>query len=505
MPRTLVAGVLAVSSLVCIPIAYLLVRVLQGGLAGVGEILGRLRTWELAANSIGLSGLVGVTVLLGGVATAWVIVRTDLPNPRAWLVLSTLPLAVPSYVIAYAWLAVDGRAAGFWAAWLVLSLSTMPFVVLASAAVLRTLDAGQIDVATVLGQSASGVFRRVEWPHIRGAAVAGMLLAVLYTLSDFGAVAMLRYDTLTRAVYASYRASFDRYGAAVLALILVAIGLLVVALEARTRGSAIRARLGRGVRREPEKVPLGAWRWAATFLLSVPVVLALVVPAAVIGARVLIASASGIDFPRLLQAAFTSVGLGVAGAALALLFSLPIGVAVARYRSRAGRVGEAVALLTQGVPGVVVGLSLVVVGLTFAWPLYQTVWLLIFGYAIVFMARSVGVVRTSLERVPPVLEDTARTLGSTSREVLRRVTLPLAGPGIATGFLLVLLAVMKELPVTLFLRPTGMRTLATELWSNTEVVSYSAAAPYALALVVLAAIPTYILTRPSRTSETVVA
>lgn len=505
MPKALVFGVLAVSTLVSIPISYLVLRVFQGGAARAAEILSRPRTWDLAINSIGLAGLVGVTVLSGGVLTAWLIVRTDLTHPRLWLVLSTLPLAVPSYVIAYAWLAVDPSFAGFGPAWLVLSLSTMPFVVLASAAVLRTLDAGQIDVAKVLGQDTAGVFRRVEWPHLRGAAVAGMLLAVLYTLSDFGAVAMLRYDTLTRAVYASYRASFDRYNAAVLALILVAIGLLVVALEARTRGLTVRTRLGRGVRREPEKVSLRHWRWPAIGFLVVPVGLALVLPGVVIGVRVFIASTSGVDYWRLSQAALTSVGLGVAGAALALVFSLPIGIAVARYRSRAGRIGEAVALLTQGVPGVVVGLALVVVGLTFAWPLYQTVWLLIFGYAIVFMARSVGVVRTSLERVPPVLEETAATLGSTTREVLRRVTLPLAGPGIATGFLLVLLAIMKELPVTLFLRPTGMRTLATELWSNTEVVSYSAAAPYALALVALAAVPTYILTRPNRVSETVVA
>ena len=452
-----------------------------------------------------LSGLVGITVLVIGVITGWLITRTDLPNPRVWLVLSTLPLAVPSYVIAYTWLAVTPRFTGFWAAWLVLSVSTLPYVVLASTAVLRTLDAAQIDVARVMGENTWGIFRKVEWPHMRGAAVAGMLLAVLYALSDFGAVAMLRVDTLTRAVYTAYRASFDRYSAAVLALILVAIGLMVVALEARTRGSVIRARVGRGVRRESEKIALGRWRQPALVLLSLPVIVGLVVPALVIGVRVVLASAQGIHYLRLLQAALTSVGLGVAGAILALMFSLPVGVAVARYRSRVGRVGEVIALVTQGVPGVVVGLSLVVVGLTFAGPLYQTVFMLIFGYAIVFMARSVGVVRSSLERVPPVLEDTARTLGSGPAAVFRRVTLPLAGPGVAVGFLLVLLAIMKELPVTLFLRPTEMRTLATELWTKTEIVSYSEAAPYALALVLLAAVPTYLLSRPRKVSEPVVA
>jgi iron(III) transport system permease protein len=115
-----------------------------------------------------------------------------------------------------------------------------------------------------------------------------------------------------------------------------------------------------------------------------------------------------------------------------------------------------------------------------------------------FLAKAVGSIRTSVARVPKVLDDVSRSLGLTNLETLKRITLPLAAPGVLTGFLLVLLTAMKELPATLMLRPTGYETLATEIWAATNISRYSEAAPYALVLIVIAAIPTYLLSRPDR-------
>lgn len=145
--------------------------------------------------------------------------------------------------------------------------------------------------------------------------------------------------------------------------------------------------------------------------------------------------------------------------------------------------------------GVVVGLSLVFLTLAILPAAYQTVAVLAFAYAVLFGPKAIGATRSATAAVPPVLEQTARTLGRGPLRARAQTTLPLTLPGIAAGGLIVLLTAMKELPATLMLRPTGMDTLATELWSRTEVAAYGSAAPYAMALVALAAIPAWLLSR----------
>ena len=149
----------------------------------------------------------------------------------------------------------------------------------------------------------------------------------------------------------------------------------------------------------------------------------------------------------------------------------------------------------HALPGVVVGLGLVFLAITWAYPVYQSTLLLVVAYAVLFLPKAVGSVRAAVAQSPPVLEEVARSLGRSHTAVLRQVTLPLSAPGVAVGGLLVLLTAMKELPATLLLRPTGSETLATELWARTAVGAYSAAAPYAVTLVLLAAVPAFLLAR----------
>jgi iron(III) transport system permease protein len=127
--------------------------------------------------------------------------------------------------------------------------------------------------------------------------------------------------------------------------------------------------------------------------------------------------------------------------------------------------------------------------------LYQTLAALALAYAVIFLPKSLGSTRTAVAAVPPVLEDTARSLGRGPMRAWTSTTLRSALPGITAGGVLVLLTAMKELPATLIMRPTGFDTLATELWSRTEIAAYGAAAPYALALVLLAALPAWLLSR----------
>jgi iron(III) transport system permease protein len=165
----------------------------------------------------------------------------------------------------------------------------------------------------------------------------------------------------------------------------------------------------------------------------------------------------------------------------------------ARYRSRGVRALEQASYAGHALPGIVVGLALVFFGVRYAYPIYQRTPLLVLAYAVLFLPAAVGAVRASVAQSPPVLEEVARSLGRSPARTLRDVTLPLAGPGVAAGAALVFLTCMKELPATLMLRPTGLETLATELWAETEVGAYAAAAPYATLLVLLAALPTFLL------------
>jgi iron(III) transport system permease protein len=176
-------------------------------------------------------------------------------------------------------------------------------------------------------------------------------------------------------------------------------------------------------------------------------------------------------------------------------------VLAARHRGRLTGFVEHGSFAGHALPGIVVALALVFFGARVAQPVYQRTPLLVLAYAVLFVPAAIGSVRAAVAMSPVRTEEAARSLGSTPWQVLRRVTLPLAGPGIGAGAALVLLTCMKELPATLLLRPTGTDTLATSLWTETGVAAYGAAAPYGLALVVLAVVPTLVLMRSGRATE----
>ena len=200
-----------------------------------------------------------------------------------------------------------------------------------------------------------------------------------------------------------------------------------------------------------------------------------------------------LDWAELVTAAATSAWVSLLGAVLAVLLALPVAMMAARYRSKRVALVETAAYSGHALPGVVVGLSLVFFTLSVLPAVYQTVATLAFAYAVLFLPKSIGASRSAIGHVPPVLELAARTLGRGPVRAWTQTTLRIAGPGIAAGGLLVLLTAMKELPATLMLRPTGLDTLATELWSRTEVAAYGAGAPYALALIALAAVPSWLM------------
>lgn len=487
-----IAGVVAL-----LPLAYLVVRASERGAGVVADVLLRDRTALLVLRSLGLAGAVTAVCLVVGVSLAGLVARTALPGRKVWAVLVALPLAVPSYVAAFCWLSLFPRLDGFFGSALVLSLVSYPYVYLPVVAALARIDPAQEEVARTLGRGPLRTFLSVTVRQLRPAAAGGGLLVALYVLSDFGAVAMLRYDVFTRVIYTSYRSSFDPTPAAILSCVLVVLTVIILGAETRTRGRARYASLG-GATRRPRLVALGAWAAPAVAWCAAVVGLAIGLPLVALAYWLGRGSSAGLDVAELSSAAVGTLWVSALGALLAVALALPVGVLAGRYRTRSASVFEQAAYAGHALPGIVVALSLVFLAVRYARPVYQELPVLVLAYAVLFLPAAVAAVRASVAQCPPVLEDVARTLGRTPSGVLRSVTLPLAGPGVAAGAVLVFLTCMKELPATLLLRPTGLETLATRLWSNTEVGAYAGAAPFAVALLVLAALPTALLGHAAR-------
>lgn len=496
MPWSLVGAAALVTLVTLVPVIYLGERAIERGWGFVGEELFQARTASLIVRSLGLVMVVTVACGVLGTALAVLVTRTSLPGRRHLSLLLALPLAVPSYVAAYIWISEFPDLAGFWGAAIVLTIVSYPYVFLPAVAALTRLDPAHEEVARSLGRSGVAVLFGVTLRRARAAIAAGCLLVALYVLSDFGAVATMRYEAFTWVIFGAYRAGFNPSRAAILALVLLVFAVALIVAEAMARGRASAYRLGSGVARPAPLIRLGSAGRAAGFaLIGVVLAAGLVFPLVILLIWVTRSMRASIDVPELLAALVASLGYSLSAAAVAVVLAVPVALLAARYRGRAVTVIERTTFLTHALPGIVVAVAAVYIGARLLRPLYQTSPMLVLAYVVLFLPLAVGTIRAAVESSPSRLEEVATSLGRSSTGAFFAVTAPLAASGMAAGAALVFLATMKELPATLLLHPTGTETLATGLWRFTTVSDYGNAAPYAAALVIFAAVPTAILGR----------
>ena len=511
-PPAVLIPALLVAAVMLLPLVYLLIRTAGAGEEALDALL-RSRTLWVALKTLGLIFAVSVSSAAVALPLAWLTVRTDLPFKRTWSILTVLPLVIPSYVGALAIVSALGPGGilqqrleglgverlpdiyGFTGAVFVLTIFTYPYMLLILRTALWRLDPALEETSRSLGAGKWETFRRVVMPQLKPALGAGTLLVALYTLSDFGAVSLLRFESLTQQIYVQYQASFSRHAAAVFSLLLGAISIVLLVMEAKSHGKAKYYRSNSSTQRPPFTVPLNRWKWPALLFCGAIVTVGLLLPVGVLGYWLVRGMAAGEPLRLVWSAAWNSAMVSALAAGAATAAAVPVALMAVRFPGRLSFIIERASYTGFALPGIVVALALVFFGAAYGGFLYQTLAMLVLAYLVLFLPQATGAVRSSLLQVSPRLEEMGRNLGRTPVRVWMSVTVPLMRPGLLAGAALVFLTVMKELPATLLLSPIGFETLATKIWSASSEGFFARAAAPSLLLVLVASLSLLLLLR----------
>ncbi|GAB4491949.1 MAG: iron ABC transporter permease [Anaerolineales bacterium] len=520
-PRlALAAGLVAL--FVAVPLIYIFIRAIGASPDDWMRLL-QTRIWRLMGNTLGLAAAVTTGTLVIGVGMAWLTERTDLPGRKAWRWMLALPLAIPPYIgailhlalmrprsgiipqgleAALGWPVPTPSPLGFWGAAFILTVFMFPYVYLLSGAAFRSQHAMLEEAARSLGRSPWQTFWQVTLPALRPGLLAGALLVTLDVLAEYGAVALLRYETFSSAIFAQLYGRYDRSAASILSGVLVSLAILVLWAEIKLQGQARFTQMEGNWRPTPPAT-LGRWKIPALLMVGMVISISLLIPLLVL----LLWSIQAVFDPQTLAQVFRTGSQGFArfgwhslwtsalAALLAVTLSLPVARLSARYPSRLTRFIARLCQVGYAIPGVVIALSLLLLVNQMLPILYATPLLVVIAYVLRHMPQAVRATEAATGQLSASLEEASRTLGHTSLQTLFLVTLPLITPGLLAGGALVFLTSLKELPATLLLRPAGFDTLAVRVWMWANDGFYIQAAPAALVLILLSALPLSFLLR----------
>jgi iron(III) transport system permease protein len=474
----------------------------------------------LAANTGILLAGVGAVAGVLGVGFGWLVATRQFPLRDVFDWALVLPLAVPAYVSGFVliglldfggpvqhWLrSMMGREGGFYdprtPALLiaVMSLAYYPYVYLLARTAFGERSVSLIEAARSLGQSSRAAFWRLALPLARPALAAGLALALLETLADFGTVSLFGHSTFTVAIYRVWFGMFDREGAAQLAAVLMAVALCVLGLERRMRDRGGRARFSIP---DPTRAPVplqlqGVKAWTATAACTAVLSLGFALPVAVLSvwtARAWLERAIAPGFGTLI---LNTILLALLAAILAVAVSLLLGYGQRLGPRRGTRSLVAIATAGYAAPGSVVAVGVLLVlatadralqallaplGMTLPFLLATSLAGLLFAYLVRFLAVAFFPIQAGLTRIPPPLDEAARGMGVVGRRLVTGLHAPLLRGALLTAMILVIVEVMKEMPATMLIRPLGVQTLAIEIWLRTSEALWVQAAPPALAIV----------------------
>ncbi|KGM44060.1 ABC transporter permease [Alkalispirochaeta odontotermitis] len=521
---------LLLSSCVVLPLAVIFYFLLQPELDIWRHLVETLLA-DLIINTIILTAGVLTGTFLLGVSLAWLTGVCDFPGRKllSWALL--LPMAMPTYVLAFvtlglfdfsgplqtalrAWLPAAGRwfpnirSAG--GVIVVMTLALYPYVYLLARSAFRTQGKRALEAARSLGYGQSGAFFKVSLPMARPWIAGGLMLVLMETLADFGAVSIFNYDTFTTAIYKAWYGFFSLAAAAQLAALLVILVFLVAAIEQNMRSRTRFHQSGR-MTMESERIVLSGWRkWTAAGYAGGVILLAFVIPFAQLlnWTRQIFT----IEFSnRYWGFLSNSLMLAVLATGLVTVSSLCLSYARRKHSDKLTRLLVRVSVMGYALPGTVLAVGIFIAVSAFDNALVSfagtfiplesgrilqgTVFVVLAAYVVRFMAAGFNAVDSAMHRLTPSLDEAAISLGSTGIRLIRRVHLPILKNGLLTAIVLVFVDVMKEMPITLMTRPFGWDTLAVKIFELTSEGEWERAALPAVVLVLAGLVPVVLLTR----------
>lgn len=534
LPRaTLWQGaVLAVAALIALPVLV----VVGVALAPAGDVWRHLAETVLGdyvANSLILMAGVAIGTFVGGVGCAWLASMCDFPGRRVFEWALLLPMALPAYIIAYTYTGLlefagpvqtglrdlfGWQAGDYWfprvrslgGAVVMLSLVLYPYVYLLARAAFLSQSICVLDVSRTLGNGPWRTFFTVALPLARPAIVAGMSLALMETLADYGTVQYFGVATFTTGIFRTWYGLDDMNAAAQLATILLVFVVALVTIERLSRRSA-RFHHTTGRHQDIRRFRLKGVKAAAAFLFCfVALAFGFLVPAGQLAWWSVLVAEKEVD-GRFLTLVWHSVELGAIAAVLSVLLALFLGYARRLFRTRPVRAAVDVAGLGYAVPGTIIAIGVVIpfayidnrldafmeatLGISTGLLLSGTIVAVVSAYLVRFLAVSLQTVNAGLDRIRPSLDDAGRSLGLGPAEVVRRIHVPMLEGSLLTALLLVFVDVLKELPATLILRPFNFNTLAVRAFEMASDERLASAGPAALTIVAAGIVPVVLLSR----------
>jgi iron(III) transport system permease protein len=524
------ATALIIAALLAVPV----ISVATSLLSGEGQTWSHLVSTALPryiTNTAVLLAAVACGVVSIGVLSAWLVTMYRFPGRDILEWALMLPLAMPAYVMAYAytdWLEFAGpvqsglrqltglgpreywfpeiRSLGGAAA--ILSLALYPYVYIIARTAFTELSRGALEAGRLAGFSAWGNFFRIAVPLARPAIVAGASLALMETLADFGTVSYFGLEVFSTGIFKAWFSMGDPIAAAQLSTCLLLFVALVIALERASRGRA--AYHGLSPRKAAPAYRLRGW--AASLALAAcaaPAVLGFVLPGTLLA--YLAWDSAAYRSARLPLLVANSFGIAALTAVAAVVLALLMAYAARLTRSRLVTAANRLVALGYAVPGAVIAVGLLVplgkldnalaawlervLGLTPGLVLTGTIAVLVYAYLVRLLAVSLQTTEAGLAKITPSMEDAARSLGATPAATLARVHMPLLRPTLATAALLVFVDVLKELPATFALRPFNFDTLAVQAYNLAKDERLAEAAGPSLVIVAIGLLPVLLVSK----------
>ena len=509
IPKPLIVGNTFILFIFLMPIFYMFWRFANFS----KNLTSFLSSWDVTTllfNTLVLFFAVIFSSLFLGLLISILTVRYEFPGSKILFSLTILPLVIPSYIGALTYVSAFSPKGlfvdlfskygiseiigieGFVGSWIVLTLFTYPYVQLICSSALRNLDSTVEDAARSLGVKKIKMYTKVVIPRLKKPIIYSSLLVGLYVISDFGAVSLMKYGTMTKAIYSYYVININGDPVIFYSTILILLALLISFAQ---RGSELsRSAKVSGTPREITKIKLSQKNKVLVLtFFGIVIFFSLLLPVSVLSYWLIRGLANGNSVSGAFSGVLGSLTAASVTSLFAMVIATPIVVMISQYRTKFGDIFEKVTLTLYGLPHIAVGISMLFITIKIFPAIYQTFTTLIISYLIVFLPQAVGGGQASMEQVKLSYIEASAGLGLSKLDTFFKVTFPLIYRGLVAGAALVFLSTMKELPQTLLLRPTGFSTMAVDIWSYASEALFTQAAFSAFILLAISALPTYIL------------